>query len=899
MRDRDYNDSIAFLSQFFALTESEVELRAIAHEGGARGRVFTRNPDDVVAFLRRFDVPGTAVYFGCCTRAARARSGRREDLAESIAAWVDIDTYKLGISVDDAVAALRSCPFPPTVIVLSGGGVHAYWLWREPILLQGDDEPTRLDAVLGQLAGVFCGDPLPAQIAAVMRLPGSHNSKPRLSPDGSTVTEMVECVVLEAAWTRWELGDLEEALFRCRPLISAPAGSAVASASKATISPLGASETDPFLAFAKQFKPPVDVERMLRDMTYGGIGDTSIHRTQLLVSGSLANRPGWSDEAIVELLMARTQEVAPVGNRWNWKYEERAILKMTLKIREDRRAEGKDPYPQIQEPPPLPEGVIPFELRPKRQEKPEERPDDDPLPARPAASKPTIPIKVGQIAAVADAAEKLLVDAAAPFYSRTSSIVRPVIEEDWAADGIKTKVARLVPITEAGLIDYLSRLGSWVSYSKTAKEWVPADPPKSVAQIVLSREGEWLVPPVAGVITTPTMRPDGSILREEGYDAATRLVLLQPPPMPIIPPQPSKDDAAAALALLSGLLTEFCFTDEPSRSVAMSALMTPVVRGALPVAPAHVARAPVAGSGKSYLVDIAAVIATGQRCPVITAGKSEEEAEKRIGAVLLGGQSIVSIDNLNGELRGDALCQMVERPLVQIRVLGKSVLMRVESRATLFATGNNIVVVGDMVRRTLMMSMDADVERPENRTFKQRPVDIVLADRGRYIAAVLTIVRAYAQAGYPGALPPLASYDKWSLLVRSALAWLGMADPVLSMETTRSEDPELSALRDFINGWCEAGGLHVMRSPSEIIALAEQREYTQQDDTYQKPEAQGLQHPEFYAALTAIATGVRGPDPRKLGWWLGRQKNRQIDGLKIVGDRDSHTKNMRWRLIKV
>lgn len=889
MRDRDYNDSIAFLSQFFEFTSGEVELRAIGNEGGMVGRVFTRSPDDVEAFLRRRDVPGVAVYFGPCTRITGSHQGRREDLAESIAAWVDIDVYKLGISVEDAVAALRSCPFPPTVIVLSGGGVHAYWLWREPIPLPDD----RLEPVLQQLAGVFCGDPLPAQAAAVMRLPGSHNSKSG---------QMVECVVLEASWTRWELDELEEKLFQCRALISAPATLAGASGPKATTSPLGALETDPFVAFAKQygFKPPVDVEAVLRDMTYGD-DVRGIHPSQRTVSAALANRPGWSDEAIVALLLEHTQRVAPAGNRWSWVYEGKKILKMTLTWRDKREAEGKDPYPQVQAQPELPPGVVP--LHPRRQEKPlpesEERPDDDPLPARPIVVKPTIYIRVGQIAATADAAEQLLVSLAAPFYSRTSSIVRPIIEEDWAADGIKTKVARLVPITEHGLVDYLSRLSNWASYSKTAKDWVPADPPRAVAQIVLSREGEWLVPPVAGVITTPTLRPDGSILRAEGYDAATRLVLLQPPPMPIIPPQPSREDAVAALALLSGLLTEFCFTDEPSRSVAMSALMTPVVRGALPVAPAHVARAPVAGSGKSYLVDIAAVIATGQRCPVITAGKSEEEAEKRIGAVLLGGQSIVSIDNLNGELRGDALCQMVERPLVQIRVLGKSILMRVESRATLFATGNNIVVVGDMVRRTLMMSMDADVERPENRTFKQRPVDIVLADRGRYIAAVLTIVRAYAQAGYPGALPPLASYDKWSLLVRSALAWLGMADPVLSMETTRAEDPELSALRDFVNGWYEAGGLHVARSPSEIIALAEQREYTQQDDVYQKPEAQGLQYPEFHAALTAIASGARGPDPRKLGWWLGRQKNRQIDGLKILGDRDSHTKNMRWRLIKI
>ena len=74
-------------------------------------------------------------------------------------------------------------------------------------------------------------------------------------------------------------------------------------------------------------------------------------------------------------------------------------------------------------------------------------------------------------------------------------------------------------------------------------------------------------------------------------------------------------------------------------------------------------RAPVAGWGKSYLVDFGSGDIDRQRCPVISSGKSEEEQEKRIGAALMGWPSLlVSIDNLNGELRGDALCQMVEGP---------------------------------------------------------------------------------------------------------------------------------------------------------------------------------------------------------------------------------------------
>jgi putative DNA primase/helicase len=57
----------------------------------------------------------------------------------------------------------------------------------------------------------------------------------------------------------------------------------------------------------------------------------------------------------------------------------------------------------------------------------------------------------------------------------------------------------------------------------------------------------------------------------------------------------------------------------------------------------YLIRAHTPGTGKSYLVDVIATVATGRPCPVITAGKGEEETEKRLGTILLGGSPIVSL----------------------------------------------------------------------------------------------------------------------------------------------------------------------------------------------------------------------------------------------------------------
>ena len=210
----------------------------------------------------------------------------------------------------------------------------------------------------------------------------------------------------------------------------------------------------------------------------------------------------------------------------------------------------------------------------------------------------------GGLSNEATAGEPAIIKAGHPVYRREASLVRPVIEEVEATQGRRTKVARLKEITQPYMVDLLCRSAVFVRYDGRRKRWVAINPPSEIAQLILHRFGEWTFSRVVGVITTPTLRPDGTLLVTEGYDPATQLILMDPPSMPVIPDRPSRDDALAALKLLDGLLDEFPFADSASRSVALSSLITPIVRGAFTVAPMHAARAPIAGSGKSFLFDM-------------------------------------------------------------------------------------------------------------------------------------------------------------------------------------------------------------------------------------------------------------------------------------------------------
>jgi putative DNA primase/helicase len=410
--------------------------------------------------------------------------------------------------------------------------------------------------------------------------------------------------------------------------------------------------------------------------------------------------------------------------------------------------------------------------------------------------------------------------------------------------------------------DQLSRNIKFQKFCGRKNDWRAIDPPVVAAETVLDRAGEWRFRNIVGVVTTPTLRPDGTILSQSGYDPATHLLLVDPPKLPPIADNPSREDALQALELLDDLLGEFPFVDEASRSVAQSAVITPVARGAFSVAPTHVVRSSTPGSGKTYLVDVASAIATGQPCHAIAAGRTEEETEKRLGACLLAGYPMTNVDNVNGEFGGDFVCQVAERPLVSPRVLGRSEQPQLSNRMTLYATGNNIRLKGDMTRRAIICSLDAGIERPELRTFTSKPVERVLADRGRYVAAALTVVRAYFATGRPNRPPPFASYEGWSDTVRGALIWLGRPDPVETLKVARSEDPELQTLSALLVAWADAIGLGHSHARTTAAVLAEP-------------------NPALHEALDAMGIFGKATPSRTLGNWLRDRRGRIVGSYRF------------------
>jgi putative DNA primase/helicase len=502
------------------------------------------------------------------------------------------------------------------------------------------------------------------------------------------------------------------------------------------------------------------------------------------------------------------------------------------------------------------------------------------MPPSKRTDKPIITIEGGNQHIAADQGIAALVAGRVPFYQRDRRIQRVALVPAKNTNGDIIKVPGIVSVDAAMMGRELGRSASWQRYDLKRKKDVVINPPPAVSSQILSMVGQWPFPPLTGLIQCPTLRPNGTLLTLPGYDAATGLVLTDDVAIPQI--QPTRAAAEKALELLRDLLTEFPFVDQESLSVALSMIITPVVRGAMTVAPMHLITAPLPGSGKSYLADCASMIATGERCAVKAAAPSYEETEKRLVGSALAGYPIIALDNCRDDIAGDFFCQIVERPLLELRALGKSPPHRIPNSFTMFVNGNNAAVAGDMVRRTIKSGLDANLEHPETRFFRGDPLATIRKNRGKYIAAALTIPSAYVAAGQPPVASPVPSFEGWCAVVRAPLIWLGCADPVATQAKLRTDDPRQAEKTLVFDAWkAELGVGHNRRcSTKELVEAASIRE-------------------PLKDALLAIAatrfTTERKIDPKALGKWLSRQEGAIAGKCKLFADR-TNAAVPRWYL---
>jgi RecA-family ATPase len=257
-------------------------------------------------YARRIDEDGYSVY--ACIGRLRCKTRNRNNVAALAVIVQDIDLRAIVETREQVLECLRGLPLQPSEIIESGGGIYPVWRLREPLV--DDAGMAQAETTMKRLNRLLAGDPMPTHRAALMRYPGTHNTK---------YGDRRECKVLECSGNECDISEFDDLfdIYCDTPLLhykeKQPNNTGTGSSNGSDGN-----------------KTPVDVAERFAAMGIKKGGENSVHPTQLSCTASLLCNGVTVDWAVQETLEATRKMAAsdPRADDWDWAQEEHDILGM-------------------------------------------------------------------------------------------------------------------------------------------------------------------------------------------------------------------------------------------------------------------------------------------------------------------------------------------------------------------------------------------------------------------------------------------------------------------------------------------------------------------------------------------------------------------------------------------
>lgn len=457
---------------------------------------------------------------------------------------------------------------------------------------------------------------------------------------------------------------------------------------------------------------------------------------------------------------------------------------------------------------------------------------------------------------------------------------------------IKTIDAEENRLTIENITPYALRIemSKAATFKKGREDGKEVQPQADLANSVLANSS-WDFPYLAGIINAPMIREDGSILDCPGYDESTGFYYVPSADLevPEIPDKLTQNDAIrAANFILDEILIDFPFVDDASRDNMIAAFLSPVVRPMIKACvPICLIDKPSPGTGASKLVELVSLVTTGVNMgAVATPRGDEEEWKKLITTLLREGPALICLDNIESDIKSGNLASVLISSIWKSRLLGTSESVEYPNRACWYATGNKLVLDGDIPRRGYLIQLDAKLERPwerEAKSFKHSNINLwVKNNRGLILSKLLIMASAWVQAGKPakGTDKTIGNFEDWTDIVGGILKFAGLNNFLGNLDNLY-ENLSTDNWTPFLTMWTSLHGDRELRS-SEVCEMIEKKELL---DCI--PET-----------ISRKITGNKTRDATEVGKVLTRQVGvRRSNGLRLVKSQDPHTKSNLWRVL--
>jgi hypothetical protein len=323
------------------------------------------------------------------------------------------------------------------------------------------------------------------------------------------------------------------------------------------------------------------------------------------------------------------------------------------------------------------------------------------------------------------------------------------------------------------------------------------------------------LPAIDRVSAIPVFDRAGQLLTN-GYHADSRILVhtdLDTDPM----------SPEQARALLEEMLCDFPFSSEADKANTFAYLFAPFVREMCGSIPLFLLDAAQRGTGKTLLNDLIHTIWTGENAPLSDLPLNAEEQRKQLTTHLMHGPASVVFDDIS-LLQGNAIQRAVTGHTWSDRLLGKNEEISVPIRAIFSATGNNVTLGGDMVRRVVLIRLESSEENPSQRSgFKRSESELrlwVQDHRADLVRACIALVHHGLVHGTPGTLK-MGGFDRFARVMSTVLHGIGAPGFYDNMQQTfEREDSRQSGWKAIVWQWWEVHRADLVR-PRDIAHIIE------------------------------------------------------------------------------
>ena len=296
----------------------------------------------------------------------------------------------------------------------------------------------------------------------------------------------------------------------------------------------------------------------------------------------------------------------------------------------------------------------------------------------------------------------------------------------------------------------------------------------------------------------PVIRHNGSLqLLPSGYDEATETLTVS---------QTEIDEAMdfeTAVTAIRCLYRDACFLHADNGvATALAATLTLYCAELLPPdapRPVFIFQGNATGAGKGTIAAMSIAPVFGE-VVVSTTSQREEEVKKTLLPVVLSGREYLLLDNLKGRLESPSLEAFTTAAVYEDRQLGSSTLVRAANLATVFITGNDLRVSGDLARRSLTVELFLPAENAETYWRGKESLELsdILALRPRLLSALFCLVKEWDLKGRPGPKTMHGCFRSWSQVIAGIIEANGFESPCKPVQQTFGGDQDATDIRRLV-----------------------------------------------------------------------------------------------------